>query len=238
MLFRSCTHCKTPCFHPRQAAPPPRTLTHTSCARPPLLTLTPPSPQGTVEDWVIENQSGENHVFHIHQIHFLLLEVNGAPVAPEDQQFLDVVQVPYWSGSGPYPSVKIRLCFCGPDLGVFVYHCHLLGHEDQGMMANIEIVPGVIPVTSAAAGSSGLRAQQAAAPSGGAAPWMVATAVAAAGCVALAAAVVYMLVVQRWGPPPPLGGDHEHNHPASVWGPHWFGYRQLPHKNQEPLHTV
>ena len=95
--------------------------------------------QGSVEDWTIENRSMENHEFHIHQIHFLLLEQNGVPVS--NGQFLDMIQVPYWPGSGPYPSVKIRMDFRGPLVGDFVYHCHILGHEDNGMMAIIRVKP-------------------------------------------------------------------------------------------------
>jgi len=95
--------------------------------------------QGSVEDWIIENRSMENHEFHIHQIHFLLLEQNGVPV--NNGQYLDMIQVPYWSGSGPYPSVKIRMDFRGPLVGDFVYHCHILGHEDNGMMAIIRVKP-------------------------------------------------------------------------------------------------
>ncbi len=93
--------------------------------------------QGSVEDWIIENRSMENHEFHIHQIHFLLLEQNGVPV--NNGQYLDMIQVPYWSGSGPYPSVKVRMDFRGPLIGDFVYHCHILGHEDNGMMAIIRV---------------------------------------------------------------------------------------------------
>jgi len=95
--------------------------------------------QGSVEDWTIENRALENHEFHIHQIHFLLLEQNGVPV--HNGQFLDMIQVPYWSGSGPYPSVKVRMDFRGPLIGDFVYHCHILGHEDSGMMAIIRVKP-------------------------------------------------------------------------------------------------
>jgi FtsP/CotA-like multicopper oxidase with cupredoxin domain len=97
--------------------------------------------RGSVEDWTIENRSMENHEFHIHQIHFLLLEQNGVPV--NDGQYLDMIQVPYWSGSGPYPSVKVRMDFRGPLIGDFVYHCHILGHEDNGMMAIIRVKPRV-----------------------------------------------------------------------------------------------
>ena len=85
--------------------------------------------QGAVEDWTIENRSMENHEFHIHQIHFMLLEQNG--VAVNNGQFLDMIQVPYWSGTGPYPSVKVRMDFRGPLVGDFVYHCHILGTRGQ-----------------------------------------------------------------------------------------------------------
>jgi FtsP/CotA-like multicopper oxidase with cupredoxin domain len=95
--------------------------------------------QGTVEDWTIENRALENHEFHMHQIHFLVLAQNGVPVA--NGQYLDVINVPYWSGHGPYPSVKVRMDFRGSDVGDFVYHCHILGHEDSGMMAIIRVQP-------------------------------------------------------------------------------------------------
>jgi len=104
---------------------------------PPAITTT----QGSVEDWTIENRTGENHEFHMHQIHFELLKRNGAPVPEIDRQFLDVVEVPFWSGTGPYPSVKLRMDFRGMDIGDFVYHCHILGHEDNGMMAIIRVLP-------------------------------------------------------------------------------------------------
>jgi FtsP/CotA-like multicopper oxidase with cupredoxin domain len=97
--------------------------------------------QGAVEDWIIQNRTAEHHEFHMHQIHFLLEEVNGVPVPPEQQQFLDMIQVPYWPGSGPYPSVKVRMDFRGPDIGDFVYHCHILAHEDGGMMAIVRVLP-------------------------------------------------------------------------------------------------
>jgi FtsP/CotA-like multicopper oxidase with cupredoxin domain len=104
---------------------------------PPAITTT----QGAVEDWTIENQSPEVHEFHMHQIHFLLLAINGVPVPKEQQQLHDMVQVPFWSGTGPYPSVTVRMDFRGPDVGDFVYHCHILAHEDGGMMAIIRVLP-------------------------------------------------------------------------------------------------
>jgi FtsP/CotA-like multicopper oxidase with cupredoxin domain len=110
----------------------------------PFAPLAPPSittRQGAVEDWTIQNRSYENHEFHMHQIHFLLMERDGAPVPQNQQQFLDMVEVPFWSGSGPYPSVTLRMDFRGADVGDFVYHCHILDHEDAGMMAIIRVLP-------------------------------------------------------------------------------------------------
>jgi FtsP/CotA-like multicopper oxidase with cupredoxin domain len=97
--------------------------------------------QGDVEDWIIENRSTELHAFHIHQLHFMLLEWNGARV---NEPFLrDTVNVPYFSGRMlQYPSVTVRMDFRDPDtVGTFVYHCHLLEHEDGGMMGTIRVEP-------------------------------------------------------------------------------------------------
>ena len=97
--------------------------------------------QGAVEDWVIENRTNEVHEFHIHQIHFQVREVNHQPVPNSERQFRDTYQVPYWTGKGPYPSVTLRMDFRGAVVGDFVYHCHILDHEDAGMMAIIRVKP-------------------------------------------------------------------------------------------------
>jgi len=97
--------------------------------------------QGTVEDWIIENRSNELHAFHIHQLHFMLLDYLGQPV---NEPFLrDTVNVPYFDGKAlKYPSVRIRVDFRNPNcVGDFVYHCHLLEHEDNGMMGMIRVEP-------------------------------------------------------------------------------------------------
>jgi FtsP/CotA-like multicopper oxidase with cupredoxin domain len=99
--------------------------------------------QGTVEDWIIENRSSELHAFHIHQLHFLLLQYMGQNVR---ENFLrDTVNVPYFNGRTlTYPSVRLRMDFRDPNtIGMFPYHCHLLEHEDKGMMGSIRVVqPG------------------------------------------------------------------------------------------------
>ena len=96
--------------------------------------------QGDVEDWIIENRTPELHAFHIHQLHFLLLQSNGSPV--NEPYLRDTVSVGFWTGAGGYPSVKLRMDFRDPNMiGTFVYHCHLLDHEDGGMMGTIRIDP-------------------------------------------------------------------------------------------------
>ena len=97
--------------------------------------------QGTVEDWFIENRSNELHAFHIHQTHFMLLDYLGKPV---NEPFLrDTVNVPYFNGRAlEYPSVRIRMDFRDPNVvGTFPYHCHLLEHEDGGMMGLVRVEP-------------------------------------------------------------------------------------------------
>jgi FtsP/CotA-like multicopper oxidase with cupredoxin domain len=97
--------------------------------------------QGDVEDWIIENRSTELHAFHIHQLHFQLLDWSGVPV---NEPFLrDTVNVPYYKPQMlQYPSVRLRMDFRDPNtVGTFVYHCHLLEHEDGGMMGLIRVDP-------------------------------------------------------------------------------------------------
>ena len=97
--------------------------------------------QGDVEDWIIENRSNELHAFHIHQIHFLLMDWSDIPV---HERFLrDTVNVPYYNGRAlRYPSVRLRMDFRDPSIvGAFIYHCHLLEHEDGGMMGLIRVEP-------------------------------------------------------------------------------------------------
>jgi FtsP/CotA-like multicopper oxidase with cupredoxin domain len=97
--------------------------------------------QGDVEDWIIENRSQELHAFHIHQIHFMLTEWFGVPV---NEPFLrDTINVPFWDGkSAKFPSVRLRMDFRNPEIvGTFPYHCHLLEHEDGGMMGLVRVEP-------------------------------------------------------------------------------------------------
>ena len=95
--------------------------------------------EGDVEDWIIENRSQEVHDFHIHQVHFLMLEWFGIPI---NEPFLrDTINVPFWDGKTlQYPTVRLRMDFRDPNaIGLFPFHCHLLEHEDGGMMGLIRV---------------------------------------------------------------------------------------------------
>jgi FtsP/CotA-like multicopper oxidase with cupredoxin domain len=97
--------------------------------------------QGDVEDWIIENRSPELHAFHIHQLHFMLVAWDGVAI---NEPFLrDTINVPFHSAADlQYPSVRLRMDFRDANtVGTFVYHCHLLEHEDGGMMGLIRVDP-------------------------------------------------------------------------------------------------
>src|SRR5229473_3837359 len=118
----------------------------------PAITVT----QGTVEEWTVENHTLEDHEFHFHQLHFLVesqnnFEINGDQQAPAiTGQYLDMIEVPNWDGNTahPFPSVTLRIDFRGNDIGIFVFHCHILGHEDLGMMNIIQVVPATSSAAS------------------------------------------------------------------------------------------
>jgi FtsP/CotA-like multicopper oxidase with cupredoxin domain len=100
---------------------------------------------GTTEEWVIENWTNELHAFHIHQVHFRVLSIDGKPVA--DPPLLDVVNVPYAEATGYHSKegpvrpgrVRIKLYFPESLAGDIPFHCHLVDHEDNGMMAVLRV---------------------------------------------------------------------------------------------------
>jgi FtsP/CotA-like multicopper oxidase with cupredoxin domain len=98
---------------------------------------------GDVEDWTIQNRSQEAHAFHIHQLHFIVIRQLEAPWQEPTPR--DTVNVPAWSGFGPYPSVTLRMDFRDPRLvGTFPYHCHIAQHMDGGMMGTVRVEPGSV----------------------------------------------------------------------------------------------
>ncbi|MFM5905120.1 MAG: multicopper oxidase family protein [Micrococcales bacterium] len=83
----------------------------------------------TVEEWTIVNPTGMNHPFHLHVWPMQIVSNMGVPV--KDPRWQDVVNVPYQS------QVVVRVEF--KDIsGTTMYHCHILDHEDQGMMGQIQ----------------------------------------------------------------------------------------------------
>ena len=85
---------------------------------------------GMYAHWRIVNNSRELHPFHIHQVHFLTYRENDRQIP--DPQWLDTVNVPVGG------SVDVIMDFTDPVIrGMSVFHCHLLNHEDKGMMAKI-----------------------------------------------------------------------------------------------------
>ncbi len=86
---------------------------------------------GAFEEWELINDSPEWHPFHIHANDFQVVAVNGVPV--EVLSFEDTRGIP------PNGSLTIRHRFLD-FTGKYVYHCHLLFHEDHGMMGIVEVV--------------------------------------------------------------------------------------------------
>ncbi len=93
---------------------------------------------GTIEEWHIHNLTEEVHDFHIHQVHFLVEEIDGVKLAH-----------PYWADSQLIPhrnhgkpgTLTLLMDFRDPIIkGTFVFHCHILDHEDRGMMAKIQAI--------------------------------------------------------------------------------------------------
>jgi FtsP/CotA-like multicopper oxidase with cupredoxin domain len=88
---------------------------------------------GTVEEWTLVNEDVYQHPFHIHINPFQVTAINDKPVTDG-----------IWWDTFPLPakgSVTIRMKF-RPDIpGRTVYHCHILPHEDNGMMSAFTILP-------------------------------------------------------------------------------------------------
>lgn len=94
---------------------------------------------GTTELWHVTNVTTEVHDFHIHQIHFLVQKINGVKVA--HPYWADSVVIPHRRGNGQPGSIDLLMNFMDPKIkGMFVFHCHILDHEDAGMMAKIQAI--------------------------------------------------------------------------------------------------
>jgi FtsP/CotA-like multicopper oxidase with cupredoxin domain len=85
---------------------------------------------GTYAHWRVTNATNEIHPFHIHQVHFLVYERADVPL--RRPEWMDTVNL------APNESIDLIMDFTDPIIrGISVFHCHLLRHEDKGMMAKI-----------------------------------------------------------------------------------------------------
>ena len=93
---------------------------------------------GDTEEWTILNKDSQYHDFHIHQTGFLVTEVNGAPTHFDGLR--DTFSVPPAQNGKP-GEAKLIIPFTNPEIvGRFVFHCHVVKHEDKGMMMTVEVV--------------------------------------------------------------------------------------------------
>jgi suppressor of ftsI len=83
----------------------------------------------TTEEWVIRNSSSTWHPFHIHINEYQVVAVNGRPVPVRSYE--DTTGVP------PFGEITMRTRFLDFP-GRWVYHCHILLHEDNGMMGTVK----------------------------------------------------------------------------------------------------
>jgi blue copper oxidase len=95
---------------------------------------------GATEIWSLNNHTSIAHPFHIHDVQFQILTRNGQPPSPENAGWNDVVLVP-----GGFSNVRFIARFddFSSDSVPYMYHCHMLPHEDMGMMAQFSVLQTV-----------------------------------------------------------------------------------------------
>jgi FtsP/CotA-like multicopper oxidase with cupredoxin domain len=93
-------------------------------------------PLNETEVWIIRNLGGMmmqagGHPFHVHGTQFQVISRNGQTPPPEERGFKDTIFVAVGE------EVQIRIRFSQP--GIFMYHCHILEHEENGMMGQVRV---------------------------------------------------------------------------------------------------
>lgn len=89
---------------------------------------------GTTEIWEFDNSTGdEPHPMHIHAVQFQVLSRKGGRnmIFPHEKGWKDTILVA--------PKEKVQVIMKFEQKGEFVFHCHNLEHEDDGMMLNFEV---------------------------------------------------------------------------------------------------
>lgn len=103
--------------------------------------------QGSVEEWTLINASPEIHAFHIHQLTFVAQQSAYEPTQARvylDSIALPAAQIQSGQPRTAYPllvpsKTVVKIDFTHVDKGLFVFHCHMLYHEDHGMMGIVEV---------------------------------------------------------------------------------------------------
>ena len=90
---------------------------------------------GDTERWTLSSDDGQ-HVFHPHQIQFQILAINGEPPPPEESGWEDSVLV----DTGREVVIAARFKTYAAEDIPYMFHCHVLDHEDLGMMGQFLIV--------------------------------------------------------------------------------------------------
>ena len=91
---------------------------------------------GDIEIWEVSNRGGQPHPFHVHLVQFQILDRNGQPPTSAELGWKDTVLVP------PGDLVRIIMPFeryADPEIP-YMYHCHIMEHEDNGMMGQFLVV--------------------------------------------------------------------------------------------------
>ena len=94
---------------------------------------------GTTEKWVFTNPTGTTHQVHIHDVDQQCVSRDGGPCYPWE------TMKETWA-VGPGETLEVKMKFTD-HIGIYMLHCHILEHEDDGMMTQFEVVAP--PVTSA-----------------------------------------------------------------------------------------
>jgi blue copper oxidase len=100
-------------------------------------------PLNNTEIWVLRNQTPIAHPFHIHGVQFYILDINGVPPPANLSGRKDVILV---RGGNSVVRFITKFETFADTMHPFMYHCHMLTHEDEGMMGQFLVVPGIIPV--------------------------------------------------------------------------------------------
>jgi FtsP/CotA-like multicopper oxidase with cupredoxin domain len=93
-------------------------------------------PLGSIEIWEIENATPLAHPFHIHDVQFRVLDRDGGPPLAHERGLKDTVLV------DPGSTVRVIAEFAdfADPKHPYMYHCHILEHEDAGMMGQFVVV--------------------------------------------------------------------------------------------------